>query len=646
MTLSYQQTLPIVYTNSGPIQGFVESFNIPSTYVQHEFQTKTVACWLGIPFAQPPVGHLRFKAPLPKIAWSKLLLANQLRSSCYHILIEYYHIDDERMWLPNDNMSEDCLYLNIWSPHFKNKHSNMKLPVMIWIYGGGFLTGTSNLPIYDGKLLSSLNDVIVVSIQYRLGILGFLYVGNNVSPGNQGLLDQYMAIKWVYENIDYFGGDQQQITLFGESSGAVSVGIHMLSPLSSQYFQKGIMQSGSPLAQWSVISVDVAINRSRHLFLSNAFQDAIKYYQKSEFNNNTASIISSLVRRKRYKSLIRYLRMMPILPNDERCNYHWTNLELELYSGSVGFGLVPVIDKNFIGQSNRFSLLSDSKPLLFGFNADEGTYFNAYISSKHKIDLSSDLPVMPHTIMKSVLRESIITHYPTYPFVPHPLFYETIYLMYADHSSVHDNQTANAILLGKVVGDLHFSCPLIQFADILSMQNNYRMRRYGLKDKDVNVFMYFFTHTPSYRGTNKNTWSKWMGTLHGDEILLIFGDPFRPENIRHYTQAEELLSIKMMKFWTDFAKYGHPTPFDKTTWPLYQYPQRSYIKISANSCEARSSWISKHCYLWNEFMPEFMKVAGVNIENKYTNNHKVILTRRIYTWVVSYCVVSLLFNTQ
>lgn len=116
-------------------------------------------------------------------------------------------------------MSEDCLYLNVWSTSPKPRNA----PVLVWIYGGGFNSGTSTLNIYDPRIIVAETDLIFVSLQYRVSIFGFLYMQNEGAPGNQGLLDQYLALQWIHNNIQYFGGDSSKITIFGESSGMDSI---------------------------------------------------------------------------------------------------------------------------------------------------------------------------------------------------------------------------------------------------------------------------------------------------------------------------------------------------------------------------------------------------------------------------------------
>lgn len=144
------------------------------------------------------------------------------------------------------NKSEDCLFLNIFKPIPNIEDDDAKLlPVMVWFYGGGFQCGTIFFPLYDGTYLANYGNVIVVSINYRVGPFGFLYAGTEDVPGNQAFYDQIMGLEWVRDNIKSFGGDPDQVTIFGESAGSFSVSTLVLSPLAKGLFRRAIMQSGS-----------------------------------------------------------------------------------------------------------------------------------------------------------------------------------------------------------------------------------------------------------------------------------------------------------------------------------------------------------------------------------------------------------------
>ncbi|XP_053148715.1 cholinesterase-like isoform X2 [Hemicordylus capensis] len=224
----------VVVTSSGPVKGKL----VPAG-------SGTVTAYLGIPYAEPPLGKLRFQKPLPHQPWDHVLEATDFGSSCHQKT--YFSSPYSNMWVARTPHSEDCLFLNIWVPHTQ---PSMPSPVLVWIHGGGFLVGTGSMDLYNGAFLAAAENVIVASINYRLGALGFLYLPPD-APGNVGLWDQWLALKWVKENAAAFGGDPDQLTLLGHSAGAASVGFHLLSPASQPLFARAVLQSGAPNAPWA-----------------------------------------------------------------------------------------------------------------------------------------------------------------------------------------------------------------------------------------------------------------------------------------------------------------------------------------------------------------------------------------------------------
>ncbi len=191
----------------------------------------------GIPYAEQPIGVARFKAPEPLLPFDEPFKADRFGDSAPQDKIPLFGITQT---------SEDCLYLNGWTPACDDK----KRPVMVWIHGGGFLTGSGSQLIYNGRNLAMSGDVVVVSINYRLGVLGYLYLNDLIDPehnisANNGLLDQMEALRWVKNNIAAFGGDPEDVTLFGESAGAMSIATLMACPDARGLFHRAILQSGA-----------------------------------------------------------------------------------------------------------------------------------------------------------------------------------------------------------------------------------------------------------------------------------------------------------------------------------------------------------------------------------------------------------------
>jgi para-nitrobenzyl esterase len=193
----------------------------------------------GIPFAAPPVGKLRWRAPQPVKPWKGVLLAARYRAACMQ---EGMYPPDA----PTEPVSEDCLYLNVWRPA---NAGTKPLPVMMWIYGGGLKNGSAAVPLYAGNRLAR-RGVVVVTANYRLGVFGFLALpalaahSKRHSAGDYGLLDQLAALKWVHRNIAAFGGDPGNVTVFGQSSGSISISALTASPMARGLIEKAIGESG------------------------------------------------------------------------------------------------------------------------------------------------------------------------------------------------------------------------------------------------------------------------------------------------------------------------------------------------------------------------------------------------------------------
>ena len=218
---------PSVRTKLGEIIGTIKTTNVFGDQME-------VERYLGVPYAEPPVGDLRFRKPVPKRPFLEPFIAQELGAICYQVMSPIKHGYVE---------SEDCLFINLYVP---SKRRN-NLAVMIFFHGGGFWSGTGNP--YTSDTLATYGDVIVVTVNYRLSLLGFLSTGDEHAPGNYGLWDQQLAIRWVKENIAAFGGDAGSITIFGESAGAVSVVYQSLFEGNDGLFQRAISQSGSITAR-------------------------------------------------------------------------------------------------------------------------------------------------------------------------------------------------------------------------------------------------------------------------------------------------------------------------------------------------------------------------------------------------------------
>uniref|UniRef100_A0A146LW53 Carboxylic ester hydrolase n=1 Tax=Lygus hesperus TaxID=30085 RepID=A0A146LW53_LYGHE len=230
---------PVVVTPLGKISGWESDWATPSG--------RAYQCWTKVPYAQPPVGSLRFKPPKPLEKWEGVLEATGELPHCIQ---------------RGPDGQEDCLYLNIFRP--KAVSMDRKLPVLFYVHGGAFQTGNSASPKFLADYFMS-KDVVLVLIHYRLNGFGFVSLGDEVLPGNNGLKDQAMALKWVNENIEHFGGDPKIVTVFGTSAGGASAHYLLKSPLSEGFLARAWSDSGSINHVWSMMRTEDAAANTRTL---------------------------------------------------------------------------------------------------------------------------------------------------------------------------------------------------------------------------------------------------------------------------------------------------------------------------------------------------------------------------------------------
>jgi para-nitrobenzyl esterase len=220
----------IVKTDAGKVEGY---------------QQRGLYVFKGMPYAAPPVGERRWLPPGAAEPWSGVRQAQSSAAIAPQNMAQGGFLDLNQRPAA-EPQSEDCLYLNVWTPGLDDAHR----PVLFWIHGGGFTGGSGSSPVYKGSRLSSRGNVVVVTTNYRLGPLGFLNLneitgGKIPATGNEGLLDQVAALEWVRSNITSFGGDPGNVTIFGESAGGMSVGCLLAVPQAKGLFRRAILQSGA-----------------------------------------------------------------------------------------------------------------------------------------------------------------------------------------------------------------------------------------------------------------------------------------------------------------------------------------------------------------------------------------------------------------
>jgi para-nitrobenzyl esterase len=319
----------IVQTDAGYIKGLIEN---------------GIQKYRGIPYAAPPVGDLRWRPPEEVEPWDGVLDATHYGAVCPQ---------EPSMMVPLSDMNESCLFLNVWSPAHA---SDEKLPVMFFIHGGSWNSGAGSISMYDGSALAE-KGVVIVTINYRLGVLGFLAhpdlagESDNDSSGNYGLLDQIAALNWVQRNIAAFGGDPSNVTVFGESAGGTNILALLVSPLSQGLFKKAIIQS-APLWTDGVV-VSVFIPRDEGEAYGEQFARDIGFYSIIQMRKLDANILANAE------------------PGPVSMFWHCHELRL-----------VPVVDGWVVPKKPEtvFGQGLVTVPLIIGSNSDEGTILAADVN--------------------------------------------------------------------------------------------------------------------------------------------------------------------------------------------------------------------------------------------------------------------------
>ena len=470
---------------------------------------KTVDTYWGIPFARPPNGTRRFRLPVLPDKWNDIYNAVNKPKACPLILDNVFgNFNGSDMW--NDyNMSEDCLYLNVFVPRpittDSNSYSAKKnYSVMVWIYGGGFYSGSSTLSMYDGKYLAAAGDVIVVSMNYRVGAFGFFSMNSTYTPSNVGMYDQLAALEWVQSNIAAFGGDVGNVTIFGESAGSVSVSLHLLSPLSRNKFQRAILQSGAANMPWAVVSLNEARRRSEEL----------------------AQILGC-----NRTTIDRAITCMLRVPWQQIVDKQWQT------RGILQFPFVPAVDGVFLPDyPKRMMASGDFKkcPILAGSNKNEASFFLIYELYDY-VNLT-----YAHMNREGFLNglNKVFYFYPQYPHLMPEDGQKAVAHRYSPPWVEHNDTYKNLLRIDWAVSDAQFLCPMNHFID------------YYAKFTE-NVYSYYFTQR-----IKDHMWPEWMGVLHADEIFFIINHVIEWRN-KHYTQVEVEFSKRLISFWSNFAKTGY-----------------------------------------------------------------------------------------
>ena len=508
---------------------------------------RDIFAYKGIPYVQPPIGPLKFKKPVPfdSPAWTGVFDGTKGVTVCPQ---------PTGIPLMPYQGHEDCLQLNVYVPD-TDKPSPNGFPVMVWFHGGGFYSGDSSERFYGpGHLLDK--DVILVTVNYRLGVYGFLNLGTEDISGNQGMWDQHEALKWVQNNIQAFQGNPNQVTIFGESAGGWSVSYHLTSRKSQGLFQAAIIQSGG--LEVGGLKIDqfrsiVDLHRDYVEEVGCSFKD----------NDNIHDCLSS----KSTKELYASAKMF------DQCNTV-TAVEAAfpvIWAPSDDFN---IIDDPFFAKNPR-QVLEDGDfvkvPVMLGATRDEGLL--------HTASMISDPAVFEDfkTYWEVCYANSFLEQYFVEEPIPDPLLKKI--------HQVHDFYFASN-------GDWTFTNLTHLFTDpgwLLSAE-----RLAHQLSKKSNTYYYHFEHVGSFsagdifsQGKLGFLWTllkkfvgvhetKSLGVSHADDILYLF-DKIFPVTLLPDERDQEMIDF-LVELWTNFAIFHNPTP-DDNSWPMYGTNGHTYVRL-------------------------------------------------------------------
>lgn len=523
---------------------------------------KNVSIFLGIPYARPPIREngLRFQLPQLMTHWGNLV-ADKYRPACPQPH-KYTGLDKSIA-----TTDEDCLYLNIFTPYAKPRVSRL-FPVIVHIHGGKYEHGSGNS--FPGHMLAASQEVVVVTFNYRLGVLGYMATADNSSAGNYGLADQLAAIQWVRDHIENFNGDPQLITVWGTGAGAASAGLLAMSPRSKDLIKRVIAQSGSASADWAlqkdpmfIMNTSIVIGEHFGCFTRDTFS-LIKCLESRSFNEFTTAEVESEVG---------WLPFSPV--SDFR-----TRLR--------DLALVPETPDQFFQLSHM--QFTDGFAYMSGVTRDEGS---AWLLEDEEANVKNY--VIDSEFFKRKVRAYVKVFNVT---INQPAFIDAIDFMYSPW-----NDRANLSNYRQGLIDMLTDSWVVAGHDKIVK---------SMLAKRVPTYAYVLNYT--IEGLVQA--EPWMGVPHDTEYFLLSGAPFMDPkyfpsiyNLREasWTEMDRNMSQFFMEAYANFAKYGNPTPyslFNNIVWRPAKLDNLQYLSVNTTNSTSimMRDYRLKGAQFWNDYV--------------------------------------------
>lgn len=533
-------------TKYGRVRGSVESVR----------SGKQIERFLGVPFASPPLNALRFERPVPPDPWNGVLDTLDIPPACPQpgegvAYIEFH--------VPGFNStSEDCLYLNIYTP--KSTNSSKKYPVLFFVHGGSYFNGMGAM--FEGSMLSA-SGIVVVTINYRLGPLGFLVSGDPELSGNYGMMDMVAALWWVRRNIEFFNGDPNQVTLMGHSAGGCSVGFLVMSPLTKGLFRRVIIQSGSPLAHWSYSDKVTSPDIHFKIFVSSI-----------GCLRNSSRLVKECLQNIPTEVMHRHIALKYVT------------------SPSLTPQFRPVVDGYVLPDTPQRLIQSGAfraESVMTGATSDEGL-----IAAKPLMDLfgGNEKGIKQLITLMYCFRGDL------------PNLANIVDMVIDTYASLPLDEKEDLVeeIFSDIVGDYYITAPTHKLAQMMS-------------SRSVPVYLYNYEYLSKY--------AQFPGVTHGSEIFYLSGFPMSGHSNFRYDDTDKKMATLLIHMWANFVYNGLPSLVPHRQFHMGRYSinnpvyTKIYQGINRPFVELSTNYKTQKLDFWNNKIPRY---SGIFVSDDVTQS--------------------------